>query len=923
MTSAGVVTVDVLLGRETVSVALTRIEAQMRATGQASGLLASATSRVAGPMQQTADGALRAAQSEARLAFAMGDVVRAATILKTALAANVGATDNVSNAVQAQLARLQGGTSAFTQFGDAAKNSMLSVVGPAALLAGGIGVLKGAVDSFAAAFKFKAELDATTASINAQLKGVRDTGQVYGEAAAFARQFKLTQQETTEAIAASIGVMRNSKASVEDILGVLARLQVLSPEQSLQEAAVAVKALASGDTTSLVTRFEVGRDVAGQMKREIAGGADAVQVLNKFLNNTGIGMDALAAKTTGVAGKLKDVAIANEQLALAQAQFAQGPGLAILEAQIQATTGATRLLTGDFAAMDQSIRNAAQGGQQLQGLVVAVDAVNAAIGALTQEQGQGTVSAGTWGEATGQLVSSMEAERIAVSQAGLAAQAHSQALIESANTSIADTAAKQEQAAVTALLAAQAQAATDAFIALNPNVSASGAAAAAAAGGLSPLIARLIETTLRANEARGALALLNAMAGINAQRNAPIADRAERDAFKHSNAVSQRQESTAAANAAAAAERRLQAAQGNQIPTIQRLRAEAEALRKTRGADSADYINKLADIAEAEKRGTKKGGGGGGAGGVKLTDQQRLNNTLLADQAKADDRAENLETQHQQKLLDIDRDYQKKQLAQQQANEISKRSSEIDFLKALTSSELNTTKAGRAELARIDAQYYADFDAAQKAAAAGNAAQSEEMVKQAKHRADVELEYAQAIDKAKQKKDGDEVARLEALREKERQLLAEQSKQIAAGGDPNAVARDEALAAEQRSYEEQQGKMITASDQARERKVDNARLSGKAVTDENAALLEQERILNRIGPRPVGVGGPTPPVVPSAGAAALPPITPATAPTASLDTLAAALEGVIGAVNAAKDAITREQGATTSAVRNIKGAVMV
>jgi hypothetical protein len=240
-----------------------------------------------------------------------------------------------------------------------------------------VGVATATVNSFADAFKFKADLDATTLAVNAQLQGMRDSSQVWNEASAFAQKFKLTQQETTQAISASIGVMRSSKAPVEDILGVLARMQVLSPEQSLQEAAIALKALASGDTTSLVTRFEVSRDVANQMKAEIQGGADAVAVMSKFLGETGIGMDVLAAKTEGASGKLKDLAIAQEQLKFAQAEFAQGPGMAILEGQIKVTQDATKALGGDFQALNAIINDSGLG--TLNPILGALGAYNDAV----------------------------------------------------------------------------------------------------------------------------------------------------------------------------------------------------------------------------------------------------------------------------------------------------------------------------------------------------------------------------------------------------------------------------------------------------------------------------------------------------------------------------------------------------------------
>jgi hypothetical protein len=346
---------------------LAALEARLKALDKTAGR--------SNPLKPIGDGAKAATpnvlalqQAQARLEVQQGNLAGAAQRLRSALAQQTTTTVQTVNAQRQLLAvenHLASGTSALGAHFQKLGNAVGGLPGQLAGVTTGIGALTAAaglgvavVKSFGDAFVFQAQLDATTRSIEAQLRGVRDSGETFAAAATFAERYKLTQLETTDAIAASIGVMRASKAPIEDILGVLARMQVLSPEQSLQEAAVALKALASGDTTSLVTRFEVGRDLANQMKAEIQGGADAVQVMSQFLGDTGIGMDVLKAKTEGASGALKDLAIAQERLTQAQAAFAQGPGLVFLEGKIAVITGATRVLTGDFDAMGQSLTNA-------------------------------------------------------------------------------------------------------------------------------------------------------------------------------------------------------------------------------------------------------------------------------------------------------------------------------------------------------------------------------------------------------------------------------------------------------------------------------------------------------------------------------------------------------------------------------------
>jgi hypothetical protein len=117
-------------------------------------------------------------------------------------------------------------------------------------------------NSFKEAFQFKAQLDQTTASITVQLAGVRNSATVFAGAARFANEYKLTQQETTEAIRASLPVIRSSNASTEEILGTLARLRVLNPEQDFAGAALALAELKAGQINSIVDRFNIARSSA-------------------------------------------------------------------------------------------------------------------------------------------------------------------------------------------------------------------------------------------------------------------------------------------------------------------------------------------------------------------------------------------------------------------------------------------------------------------------------------------------------------------------------------------------------------------------------------------------------------------------------------------------------------------------------------
>jgi hypothetical protein len=680
------------------------------------------------PFKATADSAARAEKDILRYTTAMasaqratGDAAGAVATWRAALAQMTPntieahqATTRLSQAQAALQKELAGGSNYARQFGQAAKDSLLSVLGPAAAVGAAYTAATGIVRSFAEAFVFKAELDATTASINAQLKGVRDTSVVYAEAARFANTYKLTQQETTEAIAASIGVMRNSKAGVEDILGVLARLQVLSPEQSLQEAAVAVKALASGDTTSLVTRFEVGRDVATQMKNEIQGGADAVAVMSKFLDDTGIGMDALAAKTEGAAGAIKDLAIAQENVKKAQGEIATSDlgvaavqqyatvnqGLAnVLSANIQITKESQHaaemynaviaaasgniqpLINATIADADAKRQQAAAGtvvAAAMPAVVTATQSAAVASGDLTSGIYNQIAATQVLNQLTQQATAAQLAQAESSEMAGI--QARAAAMAAEMKSQADQVAAVDAQTHAVAMqdLHAQAQAAAAGLMASGSQ----GAASAAQLANSSSLIDILTAAYYR-------LAAAQAAAGQATTNRAALGDQraGERSGGKVRTlqaeiGLANRQSDIQRAQARTAQEQ-LQAdlaiarAKGDQKTQIDLLRRSQQGLI----AGSAEYKQIEASILSLQKSGGGAGGSRGG-GASKAAKAAEATSTKLADIARTGgQKLEDIEEQTQSKLLAIDEKYAEQRAeAQRDLNdEIARMSSGAAF----------------------------------------------------------------------------------------------------------------------------------------------------------------------------------------------------------------------------------------------------
>lgn len=386
-----------------------------------------AQTKVAGATQEQAERrALSHAQALSRLAITGGNAAQGERILAAALSqvdrestAAIRAETQLVATQQRLAQSSQQGATAARQYTDAFKSGLAGIVGPAAVATAAIGGVIKTVDSFRDAFVFKAQLDATTDSFRLQIQSARDAGPIMAQAATFANRYKLTQEELAPALQTSASILRQSNASVEETLGVLLRLQRLSPEQGIEGAALALKELQSLQTTSLVTRFEVSRTAAGNLREEIAGGADAVRVLSDYLRDAGIGMEALSTRTRGAQGALNEYRVVQEELRLAQAEFAQGPGLAILAEQATLARGATRVLSGDFDTMGQSLRQAGQAGvagsTAFQGLVVAL---------------------GPLGQLIRQAADSSVAQAAAQQQATAATQAHAVAATGDADASL-------------------------------------------------------------------------------------------------------------------------------------------------------------------------------------------------------------------------------------------------------------------------------------------------------------------------------------------------------------------------------------------------------------------------------------------------------------------------------------------------------
>jgi hypothetical protein len=285
--------------------------------------------------------------------------------------------------------------------------------------------------------------------------------------------------------------------------------------------------------------------------------------------------------------------------------------------------------------------------------------------------------------------------------------------------------------------------------------------------------------------------------------------------------------------------------------------------------------------------GGRAGGGGGRASSAAVTaNRQRLD--LAADtqqklqEAERDhaDRLAEIQRASGERQLEIQRQYAEKQLAAERSLRVGALNSRADFYDALTQA---SPEIGQQAAEGLAAAYEQAFAQAQQFAQNGQAALASSYLQLRQRQIQEELEYQQALAKAREAKDSAEVARLQQIEALRAQAREEELKQLLENGDANQQARDEGLTEEQRStaeklaaeearYAEQTGKITDASAQkAAKLAGDEQRVRGE-IAQTNTALAEQLRLTQAVGTaRATGAG------LPAAQAAATAPPAGATA----------------------------------------------
>lgn len=536
--------------------------------------------------------------------------------------------------------------------------------------------------------------------------------------------------------------------------------------------------------------------------KDVAEFNKQVQFANQTLNEAG----AATVATVGYFNQLTQA-----QFATAQAAVQAGTNIATIASAVNTVAPAIDGLTDRFAreraifgqtreevqaTKDQLFQLAVsseQGAQQAQLLIAAFErgaislpqlqvalANIAAANEAIAQRSAGAIVAGNL------LVDVFQRKAAAAAAARDEIEKQAQALQADAEESAKDAAEKETLKLTTERLTLVAQRAADALYASGQGATAAGIQALEASGKVDALTAAFLRLKL----AQGAL---DAAKGVKL------------DGF--------------AKNAGKAAEGFGRAAQAQQeykfnsmdtAGQIKYLQGQLAGLSTT----SENYWKTLDKIRGLQDRQARSGGGGA----PKLSAEQKLNNSLLGEQEKYQDKAEQAELTHQQNILKIQQEYAQKQLAAQKALEAGKRASRFNFYKGLFGAEGIDQK-------KFAAEYEQAFAEAQQLAQQGKAKLAQEFLalRQQQIQDDIEAnkernELAKDDTLSKTEKNN-RLKALDNLDKLRKDAQAEELKQLKDGGDANVNELTDKLADEEQRYANSGEKIALTAEQTADRRI--------------------------------------------------------------------------------------------------------
>ncbi|HEY1015722.1 MAG TPA: hypothetical protein VGE07_23640 [Herpetosiphonaceae bacterium] len=170
-------------------------------------------------------------------------------------------------------------------------------------------------------YKLSAELDQNHRALNTFMQSVERGNAVYKEAIQFGEKYGYTQKVMAESAKEAAPLFKQTHESVSKTLEVLGRLASLNTKEGFSGATLATKELSSGDTTSIVERFNLSRQAMNALKEEIASGGDVIALLDAEMNKMGVTSEVLANRLEGPNEGLVRMEMAEEKAQLALGNF--------------------------------------------------------------------------------------------------------------------------------------------------------------------------------------------------------------------------------------------------------------------------------------------------------------------------------------------------------------------------------------------------------------------------------------------------------------------------------------------------------------------------------------------------------------------------------------------------------------------------
>jgi hypothetical protein len=620
-----------------------QIVAGLRAAAAASGASETEFLAMAGAASTAAMAVGSASQAEQILAIAMEKGAAAAEVNAAAVQSDVAALSLFESASMSAAA-------AVDTFGKAGTTALTQMLGPLAAIGAGIAVAK----SFGDAINFKAQLDEERGAFDGIVGSVQRGNAVLNEGIAVGRQYGFTEKEIVDAFKNLAPAIAASTATTQQETEALARMAVLKPDEPVRALTQAIEGIKKGRFLELAGELNLSKEEAKTLASEVAHGKDAFTALNAALDRHGVTLQVAQQRTEGLMGAERRLQQSQEDLTKAQADFAAGPGLAVIEGQIRTVSGATRVLTLDWQDMAKSAQGAVSStGQAIKEMIASGGALGAlwrlvtgdatANATATQQVGAATQQAAT---TTEMYAGDLQAGAAATEAMIAASQKNTQALVD-------ETSKKQEAAAK-----------TDELNKLQATLASLGVQVAG--GVLTAGNAALQLANMYGIATAEALKLINAQAalagvkGVSGKTNPRFDDRADVEAMKHAGLQQDAERGRQEAADVAAARRAQVLATGTSQAKIAILKKEYDDAARVQGAGSVAAINAQTKLLQAQEQGSSKRAGAAGAAADKIT----------AIEEKTGDKIEKIVTDTQRKITAItEREAAKQAAALRKLNE--------------------------------------------------------------------------------------------------------------------------------------------------------------------------------------------------------------------------------------------------------------